>query len=191
MLLRMLSSTCWSWAVLKDEWRACHRLFISRHSWLLYLIASITSNLHLLTQFMSSQEPCFLFKISWILRSKNWHFIFLTVLWNCFQSSKLFDNLYLSKSQLQLSSHQLLEYLVMLITFKFFFQAFFTVIANSLTAKLIDSSIKTSSVQHIGCIDTPNRWCEVFDECQFFFAVFNDWIFSRVNVFFSNGNNNS
>ena len=41
-------------------------------------------------------------------------------------------------------------------------------------SKLIDSSIKTGSVQHIRYIDTPNRWCEVFDECQFFFTVFDD-----------------
>ena len=93
ILLRMSSSMHQFWAVLKDKCNACQRLFISRHGWLLYLTALIAGNLCLLTQFMSSQGPCFLFEISWILRLKNWCFVFLTVLQNCFQFSKLFDDL--------------------------------------------------------------------------------------------------
>ena len=112
----------------------CYRLFISSYGWPLYLTTSIASNLCLLIQFISSQGLHFLFKIFWILRLKNWHFIFLTILWNCFQSSKLFDDLYLSKSLLQLLSHQLLECFVMLMTFEFFSQAFSIIIANSLIA---------------------------------------------------------
>ena len=50
---RMLIST-WQWsAVLKEEWRAFHKLSRERHGWLSYLMASTAGNLHLLTQFMS------------------------------------------------------------------------------------------------------------------------------------------
>ena len=101
---------------------------------MLYLTVSIASNLHLLTQFMSSQGPCFLFVISWILRLKNCHFIFLTIFWNHFQSSKLLDNLYFSKSLLQLLFYQLLKCLVMLMTFEFLSQETSTAEAKSLTA---------------------------------------------------------
>ena len=107
----------WSWAILNVKCSVCQKLFISRHGWLLYLTISIAGNLCLLTQFMSSQGPCFLFAIFWILRSKNCCFVFLTVLWNCFQSFKLLDDLYFSKFLQQLLSHQLLECLVMLTTF--------------------------------------------------------------------------
>lgn len=72
--------------------------------------------------------------ISWILRSKNCYFVFLTVLQNCFQSSKLLDNLYFSKSLQQFSSHQLLKCLVMLMAFKFFSQVTSTAEANLSTA---------------------------------------------------------
>ena len=134
--LRMLSLMHQSWAVLNDKCSACQKSFISKYGWPLYLTVSIAGNLHLLTQFMSFQGLHFLFAISWILRSKNCHFIFLTILWNCFQSSKLLDNLYFSKSLLQLLFHQLLEYLMMLTTFKFFSQETSTMEAKSLTALL-------------------------------------------------------
>ena len=49
ILLRILSSMLQCRAVLKDEWRAYYRSLISRHGWSLYLIASMASNLHLLT----------------------------------------------------------------------------------------------------------------------------------------------
>jgi len=94
----------------------------------------MAGNLHLLIQFMSSQEPCFLLATFWILRSKNNCFVFLTVLQKVFQSSRLFKDLYFSRSLLQFSSHQLLECFVILITFEFFSQALSTVLANSLTA---------------------------------------------------------
>ena len=81
---------------------------------------------------MSFQGPHFLFAISWILRSKNKCFIFLTILQKCFQFSKLFKDLYFSKSLLQFSFYQLLEYFVILITFKFLSQALSTTLTNSL-----------------------------------------------------------
>jgi len=62
-----------------------------RHSWLLYLIVSMASNLHLLTQLMSFQGPCCLLVISWILRLKKDHLVFLTIFLNIFQSSRLLD----------------------------------------------------------------------------------------------------
>ena len=82
---------------------------------------------------MSSQGSYFLLAISWILRSKNKHFIFLTILQKSFQSSRLFVNLYLSNSLLQFAFHQLLECLVILTIFKFFFYMHSTTLANSLT----------------------------------------------------------
>jgi len=66
---------------------------------------------------MSSQGPRFLFAISVILRLKNDLLVFFTVLWKDFQSSRLFKDLYLLRSLLQLLSHQLLECLVMLVSF--------------------------------------------------------------------------
>ena len=114
------------------------------HGWPLYLTTSITGNLPLLTQFMSFQGPCLLFKISWILRSKNCYFVFLAVLWNCFQSSKLFEDLYFFKSLLQLLSHQLLECLVMLMVFALFSQAILTTFVKLLMvwSRLVISDIK-------------------------------------------------
>ena len=67
---RILIST-WRWrAVLNIKWSIFHKSSMVKYSWLLYLIASMAGNLHLLTQLMSSQGPCFLLAISWILRSK-------------------------------------------------------------------------------------------------------------------------
>ena len=93
---------------------------------------------------MSSQGSRLLFEISWILRSKKCYFIFLTVQQNCFQSSKFFENLYFSKSLLQLLFHQLLEYLVILMVFTFFSQVISTTLANSLTvqSRLVISDAK-------------------------------------------------
>ena len=82
--LRILTST-WQWrAVLNVEWSIFYKLSISRHYWLLYLMALIAGNLHLLTQLMSSQGPCFLLAISWILASKNNCLVVLTLLLNFF-----------------------------------------------------------------------------------------------------------
>ena len=57
-------------AVLKELWRAFHRLSGERHSDPLYLIASVAGSFLFLTQFISSQGPLLLFVISWILLSK-------------------------------------------------------------------------------------------------------------------------
>ena len=67
---RILISTWWWRAVLNIKWSIFHKSSMVKYSWLLYLIASMAGNLHLLTQLMSSQGPCFLLAISWILRSK-------------------------------------------------------------------------------------------------------------------------
>ena len=87
----------------------------------LYLIASMAGSFCLLTQFMSSQGSLSLVKISWIFLSKKDYLVFLTIFLNCFQSSILLVNLYFSRYWLQLLSHQLLKYLVILINFKFSF----------------------------------------------------------------------
>ena len=86
---RIFISTCWWRAVLKVEWRAFHKLLISRHYWLLYLMVLMVGNLYLLTQFMNSQGLCFLLVISWILTSKNDRFIDLTLILKIFQFSRL------------------------------------------------------------------------------------------------------
>ena len=100
-----LSSIWWNWAMLNEEWRACHRSSKFKQDWLLYLIISMAGSLHLLTQLISSQGPCFLLAISWILRSKKDRFVFLTVFWKVFQSSIFFKALYFARSLLHLSSH--------------------------------------------------------------------------------------
>ena len=64
---RTLMSTWQLRAVLKVKWRAFHKELRVRHGWLLYLITSIASNLHLLTQLISFQGPWLLLAISWIL----------------------------------------------------------------------------------------------------------------------------
>ena len=93
----------------------------------------MAGSLHLLIQLMSSHERCFLFAISWILKSKNDCFVFLIVIQKAFQSSILFDNLYFSRSRLQFSSHQLFECLMILTIFEFFIQLLSTMLANLLT----------------------------------------------------------
>ena len=83
-LFSMLSSIWWNWAVLNEEWRACHRSSKSKQGWPLYLIISMAGSLCLLTQLISSQGLCFLLAISWILRSKKDYFVFLTVFQKAF-----------------------------------------------------------------------------------------------------------
>ena len=121
------------WAVLKVEYNTCQKLSSSRHSWLLNLIASGVGSFHLLTQFMSSHGPHFLLAISLILRLKNILLVLFTVLQKNFQSSRLFDVLYFLSSLLQLLSHQLLECLMILVSFAFQFHASSTLMASSLT----------------------------------------------------------
>ena len=60
--------------------------------------------------------------------------MFLTVLWKIFQFSRLFKDLYFSRSLLQFLSHQLLKCFIILTTFEFLTQALSTALANSLTA---------------------------------------------------------
>jgi len=103
---------------LKVKWSTYHRLLISRHGWSLYLIISIASRLHLLTQFMRAQSPQPLLVISWIFRLKNACFVFLTIYLNCFQSLICFDDLYFSISLLQLAFYQLFDHLVILTVFE-------------------------------------------------------------------------
>ena len=88
---RILISTLWWRAMLNVEWSACQKSSMVRHGWLLYFIALITGNFHLLTQFISSQGPYFLFKISWILRSKKDCMVVLTFFPKIFQSSRLLN----------------------------------------------------------------------------------------------------
>ena len=89
ILLRILTSTWWWRAVLNMEWSTFYKLLISRHCWLLYLMALMADNLCLLTQFMSFQGPCFLLAISWILMLKNNCLVVLTLLLNVFQFSRI------------------------------------------------------------------------------------------------------
>ena len=85
----ILSLTIRCWAVLNELCNTCHRLWILRYGWLLYLMVSIAGSFHLLTWFISSHKPCFLFTISCILRSKNILFVDLTILLKAFQSLRL------------------------------------------------------------------------------------------------------
>ena len=88
--LSRISISTWRWStVLNVEWRAFYKSSILRHWQLLYLIDSMAGNLCLLTQFISSQGPLFLFAISWILLLKKTHFVDLTMLLNNFQLSRL------------------------------------------------------------------------------------------------------
>ena len=58
--------------------------------------------------------------------------MFLTILWNVFQSSKFFNDLQFPRSLLQSLFHQLLEYLVMLMILELFSQALLILLTNSL-----------------------------------------------------------
>ena len=88
---RMLISTLQWKAVLNVKWSACQRSSMVRYGWSLYFMALMAGNFYLLTQFMSFQGLCFLFKISWILRSKKDHLVVLTIFLKIFQSSRLLD----------------------------------------------------------------------------------------------------
>ena len=57
----------------------------------------------------------------------------LTIFLNCFQSARLWVNLYFSKSLLQLKSHQLFECLEILMILEFLSQAYSTVLVNNST----------------------------------------------------------
>ena len=79
---------------------------------------------------MSSHGSHFLLAISLILRSKN--VLLVLFLWKDFRSLRLFETLYFLSSLLHLLSHQLLEYLVILVSFMFLFHALSTLLVRSL-----------------------------------------------------------
>ena len=102
ILSRMLISTLLCKAVLKERCKAHHKSSMFKHSWPLYLIASIVRGFHLLTQFISSQGFCLLLVISCILLSKKVCLVILTV----FQKDIQFlDDLYYIRLLLQSSFH--------------------------------------------------------------------------------------
>ena len=143
--LRMFSSIWQCWAILKEECITCHRSLISRQGWSLYLIASIASSFHLLTQFMSSQDPHFLLAIFWILRSKNKCFVFLTVLQKIFQSFKLFNDPATVFILPALGVFHDID------DFQVLFPSTFDCIH-----KIVDSSVQTSYIWQIGRIEVSN-----------------------------------
>ena len=114
--LRVDVSTWRLLAILKVEWRACHKSLISKHCWPLYLIVLITGNFFLLTQFMSSHGPRLLLTISWILLSKKDCFVALTLFLKTFQFFWLLKDQYVFKVLLHSSFHWLLNH------FEFAFQ---------------------------------------------------------------------
>ena len=71
-------------AELNNKWKACHRLFNSRHSWPSYWIALMARSLYFFIQFMSFQELEFLSEIFWIFWLKKVCLVFLTVLLKLF-----------------------------------------------------------------------------------------------------------
>ena len=126
-------------AILKVEWRAHHKLLISKHCWPLYLIVLITSNFFLLTQFISSHGSHLLLVISWILILKKDRFVNLTLFLKAFQFSQLLNNWYVIKALLHSSFHQLLDHFVILIHLEFAFQAWSIVKASDV---VVSSSLK-------------------------------------------------
>ena len=91
--LRILGSTWWLRAVLKELCNAFHRLSRVIHGRLLWLIVSMAGSFLLLIQFVSSHSLWLLFTISWILSSKKDYLVFLTEFLNFFQLSRLLDDL--------------------------------------------------------------------------------------------------
>ena len=87
-LLRMLELTWRKIAILKELWRAFHKLSGVRDGRLSNLIALVTGSFLFLTQFISSHGPRLLLAISWILSSKKVHLASLTVFLNAFQFSR-------------------------------------------------------------------------------------------------------
>ena len=71
--------------------------------------------------------------ISWILRLKKDHFVFLTVFQKVFQFSIFFKDLYFARSLLQLLFHQLFAYFVILMVLEFIIQALSMMLAKLLT----------------------------------------------------------
>ena len=108
-LLRILRSTWWFRAVLKELWSTFHRLSRVRHGCQLWLIVSIAGSFLLLIQFTSSHGPWLLFAISWTFSS--------------FQD------------RLHSSDHHCLEYLEIFNFFAFFPQAWSMIVPSWLTTR--------------------------------------------------------
>ena len=139
---KMLVSTWWWSAVLKEEWRVFHKLSRERHGWLLYLMAFTAGNLCLLTQFMSSQGPWLLLATFWILVSKKALLVVLTIFLNNFQSSRHLNSQYMLRDRLQSLFYHILEYFVILTLLALAFQARLILAANRLTTCSRDSQSK-------------------------------------------------
>jgi len=77
--LRMLILTLQCKAVLNERCKACHKSLMFKHSWPLYLIASIAGSFHLLIHFISFQGSHLLLAISCILLLKKVYLVILTV----------------------------------------------------------------------------------------------------------------
>ena len=123
--------TCQYCAKLNVSWRACQRSLISRHRLPLYLIASIVESFLFFTQFINSHRSFLLFKISWILLSKNSHLEVLTILLKIFQSFRSLEFLYVSRAIWQLLFYHKFEYLVILTNFKYLNHVLFVLLAKS------------------------------------------------------------
>ena len=90
---------------------------------------------------MSSQGPCFLLAISWILRLKKNCLDDLTLLLNSFQLSRLLVDLWLLNARLHSLFHQLLKCLVILTCFEFILYVFSRLDAREL---VVSSSLLLS-----------------------------------------------
>ena len=90
---------------------------------------------------MSSQGPCFLLAISWILRSKKNYLDDLTLLLNSFQLSRLLVDLWLLNARLHSLFHQLLKRFVILTCFEFILHVFSRLDAKEL---VVSSSLLLS-----------------------------------------------
>ena len=105
--------------MLKELWRAFHKLSNERQGEPLNLIASVVGSLFFLTQFVNSQGLRLLLAISRILLSKNERLVSLTVDLNALQFSRLLDALYLLMAELQDCDHHCFECLEIFVLFVF------------------------------------------------------------------------
>ena len=168
-LLRILRSTWWFRAVLKELWSTFHRLSRVRHGCQLWLIVSIAGSFLLLIQFTSSHGPWLLFAISWTLSSKKDLLMSLTVFLNYFQFSRPFT-------------------LVRPSLFGVFgnFQ-FFCIFSPSLVddrSELIDYSFQLTDIFNVGCIQRLEVRNDVLDEVGFLVAFWSQGEFRRLNDLF-------
>ena len=73
------SSNCWLWTKLNVRWRAFQRSSILIYGYLLNWIISMAGRFCFLTQFIKFHSLQFFDVISWILSSKNDHFVLFTI----------------------------------------------------------------------------------------------------------------